>query len=143
MLGLAQQIDRADLGIDGLVGDHQGLGRAGEEIDADAAEQLALGLGDEGVARPHQHGDRRDPRGAERHGADRLDAAQHVDLVGAGEMLGGDDRRGRLALVGRRAGGDASDARDLRGHDRHVGRGEQRVLAAGHVAADQLTGMFL
>ena len=93
MLGLAQQIDRADLGIDGLVGDHQGLGRAGEEIDADAAEQLPLGLGDVGVARPHQHGDRRDARGAERHRADRLDAAQHVDLVGAGEVLGGDDRR--------------------------------------------------
>ena len=95
VLGLAEQVGRAQLGIDGLVGDHQGLGRPGEQVDADAAEQLALGLGDIGVARPDQHVDGRDARGAERHGADRLDAAETIDLVGAGEVLGGDDRRGR------------------------------------------------
>ena len=33
--------------------------------------------------------------GAERHRADRLDAAEAVDLVGAGQMLGRDDRRRR------------------------------------------------
>ena len=78
-----------------LVGDDQGLGRAGEEVDADAAVELALGLGDIGVARPDQHVDGLDRLGAERHGADRLHAAEAVDHVGAGEMLRGDDRRRR------------------------------------------------
>ena len=34
-----------------VVGDDQDLGRAGEQVDADLAEQLPLGLGDVGVAR--------------------------------------------------------------------------------------------
>jgi hypothetical protein len=35
MLRLAQQVRRADLGIDGFIGDHHGLGRSGEQVDAD------------------------------------------------------------------------------------------------------------
>ena len=93
MLGLAEQVGGAHLGVDGLVGDHHRLGRAGEEVDADAAVELALGLGDEGVAGADQHVDRRDRLGAERHRADRLDAAEHVDLVRAAEVHGGDHRR--------------------------------------------------
>ena len=76
-----------------LVGDDQRLGRPGEEIDADAAEQLPLGLGDIGIAGPDDHVDRRDGLGAERHGGDRLHAAEHEDLVGAAEMHGRDDCR--------------------------------------------------
>ena len=93
MLGLAEQVGGAHLGIDRLVGDHHRLGRAGEEIDPDAAVELALGLGHEGVAGPDQHVDGRDRLGAERHGADGLDAAEHVDFVRAAEMHRGDHRR--------------------------------------------------
>ena len=53
-------------------------------------------------------------------------------------MLRRDDRRRRLALERRRAGDDALDAGDLGGDHRHVGRGEQRIFAAGHVAADRV-----
>jgi hypothetical protein len=106
VLGLAEQVGGADLGVHGVVGDHQRLGRPGEQVDADAAEELALGLGDEGVARADQHVDRRDRLGAERHRADRLHAAEHVDLVGAGQVHRRDDGRVRLALEGRRAGDD-------------------------------------
>ena len=81
---------------------------------------------------------RLDGLGAERHGADRLHAAEAVDLVGAGQMLGGDDRRRRLALERRRAGDDARHARHLGGDHRHVRRGQQRILAARHVAADRV-----
>ena len=45
MLGLAEQVRRAHLGVDGLVRNHHGLGRTGEQVDADPAEHLALGLG--------------------------------------------------------------------------------------------------
>ena len=60
MFGLAQQVGGAHLRVGGVVGDDQRLGRAGEQIDADAAEQLPLGLGDERVARTDQHVHRRD-----------------------------------------------------------------------------------
>ena len=70
----------------------------GEEIDADAAEQLALCLRDEGVAGADHHIDGCDALGAERHGADRLHAAEAVDHVRAGEMLRRHDRRRGLAL---------------------------------------------
>ena len=137
VLRLAEQVGGADLGVRaGAVGDHQGLGRAGEEVDADPAEELALGLGDVGVAGADQHVDRRDALRPERHGAHRLDAAEAVDHVGAGHVLGRDDGRGGPPLVGRRAGDDAGHAGHLGGQHRHVRRGEQRVLAAGHVAAD-------
>ena len=135
VLGLAQQIGGAEFAVDAVVGDHQRLGRAGEQVDADAAEQLPLGLRDIGVARTDQHVDRGDARGSERHRADRLDAAETVDLVGAGEMLRGDDRGRRLSLGGRRAGDDARHAGDLGGDDRHVRRRQQRIFAARHVAA--------
>ena len=60
MLGLAEQIGGAHLAVDRLVGDDQRLGRAGEQVDADAAEELPLGFGDEGVAGADQHVDRFD-----------------------------------------------------------------------------------
>ena len=119
-----------------VVGDDQRLGRAGEEVDADAAEKLALGLGDIGIAGPDDHVDGLDRRRAERHGRDRLHAAEHVNLVGAAEMHGGDDRRMRPALVRRRAGDDARDAGDARGDDRHMRRRHHRIAPARHVAAD-------
>ena len=55
VLGLAEQVGRAHFGVDGVVGDDQRLGRPGEQIDADAPEQLPLGFRDVGVARPDDH----------------------------------------------------------------------------------------
>ena len=46
VFGLAQEVGRAHLGIGAVVGDDQDLGRAGEEVDADSAIELAFGLGD-------------------------------------------------------------------------------------------------
>ena len=136
MLGLAEQVGRADLAVDAVVGDDQRLGRPGEQVDADTAEQLALRLRHVGVAGTDDHVDAGDRLGAERHGGDRLHAAEHENLVRAAEMHGGDDRRMRPALERRRAGRDAFDARDPRGDDRHVRRGDHRVAPAWHVAAD-------
>ena len=58
MLCLAQQVDRAHLGVGGIVGDDQDFGRAGEEVDADPAIELSLGLGDISVAGADKHIDR-------------------------------------------------------------------------------------
>ena len=138
MLGLAEKIGGAELAVHGLVGDYQSLGGPRQQVDPDAAEELALGLRHECVAGADQHVDRCDAAGAERHGAHRLDAAQHVDLVGAREMLRRDDGGRGSALEGRRAGRDARNACHLRRHHRHVGRREQRVLTARHVAADRI-----
>lgn len=133
VLGLRQQVDGDGERVGGVVGDDQDLGRPGEQVDADLAEQLPLGLGDVGVARPGQHVDRGDRVGAQRHRRDRLDPAQDVDLVGAGQRHRGDRRRRDLAADRGRAGDHVRHARGLRGHDRHVRRRRQRVPPARHV----------
>ena len=115
----------------------------GEQVDADAAEQLALGLRHVGVAGADDHVDGRHRVGAERHGGDGLHAAQHEDLVGAAEVHGGDDGRMRPALVRRRAGDDALDPGDPGGDDRHVRGGHHRVAPARHIAADGVHGDVL
>ena len=138
VLGLAEQIGGADLAVDAVVGDDQRFGRAREQIDADAAEELALGFRHVGVAGPHDHVDGADGLGAQCHGGDRLHAAEHVDVVGAAEVHGGDDGRVRPALERRRAGDDALHARHARGHDRHMRRGDHGIASARHVAADRI-----
>ena len=136
MLGLAEQVGRAHFGIRRVVGDDQRLGRSRQQIDADAAEQLPLRLGDERVAGADQHVDGRDARRAERHRRHRLNAAQQVDLIGAAQRHGGDGGGRRHAVQRRRAGGDALHPGHLRGQHAHVRRGDHRIAAAGHITAD-------
>src|SRR3546814_19395103 len=64
MLGLREQIhcDPARIGI--AIADDDDLARAGNRVDADAAEDRALGGGDIGVARPDDLVDRRNRRRA-------------------------------------------------------------------------------
>ena len=87
-----------------------------------------------GVAGAHQHVDRRDRLRPQGHRGDRLDAAEAVDLVRAREVLRRDDRGRGPPLIRRRAGDDPRDPRHLGGDDRHVGRGQQRIFPARHVA---------
>ena len=109
----------------------------GEEVDADTAEQLPLGLGHEGVARADQHVDGGDAVGPEGHGAHGLDAAEDMDLMGAAQMHGGNHRRGGLAAMRRRHGHDPGHAGHRGGDHGHVGRGDQRVAPAGDVATSR------
>ena len=62
---------------------HRDLGRAGEQVDADRPEELPLRLGDVGVAGADDHVHRLEALDPERHGGQRLDAADAEDLVGA------------------------------------------------------------
>nr|GFC74681.1 hypothetical protein [Tanacetum cinerariifolium] len=89
----------AEFAVNAFIGDHQCLGRPGEQVDAHTAEQLTLGFGDKGVAWTDQHVHLSNGFGAQRHRADRLDAAQAIDFVGAGHVLRGDDRRAGVRHV--------------------------------------------
>ena len=135
MLGLAEQVYRDHEGVGVLVGNHQDLSRAGEQVDADLAEQLALGLGDVGVTRAGEQVDLADGLGPYRHRGHRLGAAEQEDLVCASELKRGYRGGGNLTLDRRRAGGNPRDAGDLSGHHGHVGRRDERIAAAGHVGA--------
>ncbi|MNT35833.1 hypothetical protein D3C72_1718780 [compost metagenome] len=138
MLGLAQQVDRADFAVYRVVGNDQGFGGAGEQVDADTAEQLTLGFRHEHIARADQHVHGRDAGGADGHCHHRLHAAQHQDLVRARHVHGGDDRRMGLTVEGGRRRHHALDAGDLGGQHAHVGGGQQRILATRDVAADRI-----
>src|SRR3546814_4474694 len=87
-----------------LVGNHQSLGRSSEQIDSHASEELPLGFRDKGIAGPHQDVDGPDALGDDSHGADRLNDAKRVDLVGTRQHLRSDNRWRRLSLKLRRAG---------------------------------------
>ena len=137
VLGLAEQVAGHERRVGLVVGDDEDLGRPGEQVDAAAAEQLPLGLGDEPVAGPAQHVDRLDLAHAERHEREGGDSPEGEDAVGAGRVDGVD--RGRVpagALDRRGAGHDRRHARDLRGDDAHLRGTEHRVASAGDVAAD-------
>ena len=97
VLGLAEQVGGDPGGVLGAVGDHDDLGRAGDQVDADPAEHLALGFGDISVAGPDDLVDRGDGRGAERERGDRLGAADPVDLVDPGQVRRDQDQGVELA----------------------------------------------
>ena len=79
-------------------------------------------------------------RRPERERRERLDAAEDVDLVGAGEVHRRDRGVRDAALERRSARGDALDAGDLRRDDAHVGGRDHRVATARNVRADARHG---
>ena len=106
VLGLPEQVSRDQLGVGVLVGDHEDLGRSGQQVDPDATEQLALGLGHVRVARADDHVDGGQPLDTERHRRQRLDAAEAEDLVGAAGRHRMKHRRVHPATLARRRDGD-------------------------------------
>ena len=50
VFGLAEQVERDPVGVVVAVGDHEDFRRPGDHVDADAAEDPALGGGDIGIA---------------------------------------------------------------------------------------------
>ena len=137
VFGLTKQIGSHDFRVGGFVGDHRDLARSGEQVDGDLAEELPFGLGDEGVAGPDQHVDRRVPEKAKGHGGQRLHAAQQEDVVGAGDRCrvqhGGIG--GSVGL--RRCAGQNAVAAGHLGHiDRHERAGQQRETARRQIGTD-------
>ena len=142
VFGLRAEVGRDPLWLRGAVGDDHHFARAGEEVDAHEAEDLAFCFGDEGIARAENLVDRRDRARAEGHRGDGLDAADRVDLADAAEVERGEDVRIDLSVrSGRRAGAEFRDAGDLGGERGHQHRGDERDLAAGNVQAAALDGV--
>src|SRR6266849_4524704 len=81
VLGLRQKVGGDPGRIVAAVGNDQDLGGAGDQVDADLAEDAALGGGDIGVAGSDDLVDRRDRRGSVGERGHRLGAADAVDLV--------------------------------------------------------------
>ncbi len=107
MLGLAEQVGGENRRIGGFVRDDQDLRRAGDEVDTDLPEEATLRLHDVRVAGSGEEVDRCDRLGSERHRRERLHAAEHVDLVGSGEVHGGDGRVRHAAAERGGAGGNS------------------------------------
>ena len=136
MLGLADQVAGDDGSVSRVVGDHRDLGGPGEDVDADLAEQRALGLGDEFVARADDHVGRLAGEQALGHRRDRLHAAERHDHVGARLVEGVEQVRvHRTAAKWPRAGDDRLHAGGLGGGHAHVGRGDVRVAARWGITA--------
>ena len=81
------------VGVGGVVGEDQHLGRPGDHVDADLPEHPALGGGHISVAGADDLGDRRDGFGAIGERRDRLRAAHPIDFVDAGDAGGGQHER--------------------------------------------------
>ena len=120
MLGLPQQIGGADFRIYCLVRDDHCFGRAGKQINAHAAEKLALGLCDIGVSRPNKHVYRIDGFRAQSHSANGLNPAQTQDFMRPAKMHRGNNRRVRAPIHRRRRGDNARHARNRSGENRHM-----------------------
>ena len=137
VLGLRQEVGGDPIGVAGLVGEDQHLGRAGDHVDADLAEDETLGRRHIGVAGPDDLGDRLDRLGAVGERGHGLRAADAIDLVDAGELGRRQHQRGELAVRRRhhhdqpRAAGDLGRHR-VHQHRRRIGRG-----AARHVKPDR------
>ena len=136
MLGLGKQVGSGESDIGGFVGDDHDLAGAGQRIDADGAEHLALGLTHVGVARPEDFIDGRHGERAEGSRADRLNAADAVDLVDADQVERGEHAIGDFTLrIRGREHGDLGATGDLGQGGRHQNRGDQRHFATRHIEA--------
>ena len=135
---LSQQVGGDHLCVDRIVGDHQGFRRPGEQINAHLSEQLALGLGHVGVARPDEHVHRCYRAGTQGQGSQRLYAAHDVDLVGSGQVHGRHCGRVGQPVLGGRDGHHPFHPRDLGRRDAHQGAGDHRVPSAGYVTGHRV-----
>ena len=135
VFGLGEEIRGDPLGVAGAVGQDADLRGTGHLVDGDSAVDLALRGGDVGVARPGDELDGPDA-GAVGHHADGLDAADAVNLGGAGHAQGVQEGGGDgSAVAGGGAGDDLGDAGGLGQDDGHDGGGGQGGGAAGDVDA--------
>ena len=127
------------VGAGRLVGDHRNLGGSGQDIDADPAVQLALGLGDVGVSRPDDHVGRRLVQQTEGHGGQGLHSAEGEDPSGAGDPRRVQHGGVRLSVPRRRrARQHVRHAGGSRHADGHEGAGQQRETAGGQVGTDRV-----
>ncbi len=146
MLGLGQQVGRDPLRIRRVVSYDQAFGRPRERLDADLAEDHALGQDDEEIARADDLVHARERFGAIRQPGDRLGAADAIDRINFRDARRGQQDIGDLAVraAGRRREHDlahASYTRGDRGHEHAAGIGRappRRIHRHAVERADEL-----
>ena len=136
VLGAGEEVGGDEGGIGVGVGDDEGLGGAEDAVDADFAEELLLGEGDEDAAGAADLVDARDGLGAVGHRGDALHAAGAEDVIDAGDF-GGDELERGDGAIGRDGRGhdDLGDAGDAGGDDGHEDGGRVDGGGAGDVEA--------
>ena len=138
VLGLPQQISGAELGINCIIGNHHGFRGAGEKINSNPTKELALGFGHKGISGADQQVNWINALRAQRHGANGLNAAQHINLMRPAKMHCRYDGRIGLAVKRRGRGYDPRHPGNTgRGH-RHMRRGDHWKFAPWNIAADRL-----
>jgi hypothetical protein len=75
------------------IGDDENLGRTGDHVDPDPAEDAPLRSGNVRITWPDDFVDRRNRRRAEREGGDRLRPADAVYLVDPDQLGGSENQR--------------------------------------------------
>ena len=136
MFGLRQEIGGDPVGIVVGIGHDQHFGRTGDHVDADGAEDLALGGGHPGIAGANNLGDGTNGFGAVGECSNGLSAADPVDLADTGDAGRGEHRRVERAVASRHHHDDALDARHPGRHGVHQNRTRVARGAAGHIKAD-------
>ena len=122
MLGLTDRIFDHNSGIRRIVSNNCDFSWAGKHVDADAAIEHSLGLGDEAVAWTDQNAGRLAGEQAEGHRRDALNAAKGENGVGTALVHGVENSRVRPILAVRRGAGDNMlDARHTGRCNRHYG----------------------
>ncbi|MCY1526775.1 hypothetical protein D9M68_618150 [compost metagenome] len=135
VLGLGEQVHGDPVRIGAAVADHEDFRGAGDHVDADLAEHMALGGGDVDVARTDDLVDLRHALGAVGQRGHGLGAADGEDAVDTGDAGGGEDDLVDLATRGRHHHDHFGDAGDLGRNRVHQHRGRVGRLAARHVQA--------
>ena len=138
MFRLGQQIDGDTARVVAGGGEDHDLGRAGDVVDADAAEHLTLGLGDISVARPDDPVHRLYGPGPVSQSGHRLGAADAVDFRHPGSVRGGEDEGIENAVGCRHTHGDAGDFGHAGGDGIHQDRGGVGGFASRHIKADRV-----
>jgi hypothetical protein len=127
-------------GIGRAIGNDQHFGGARDGIDADLAEDLALGGSDIGIAGADDLVDAADGFGAIGQGGDRLGAADAVDFGDAGNLGGKQDDGADLPARGGDGQSNAVHPGQLGGDGAHDDGGGIGGETAGNVDADGIDG---
>ena len=143
MLGLSEQVRRAQGRVGVPVGDHERLRRTVQPVDADLAEDELLGERREEAARPADHIDPGDRLGAVGHGSDGLRPSYLEDSIRS-RYVGGYQYHRMDAPVdtGIRRDDDLVHARNPCGNDGHQHRGGEPGCSARNVYADALDRVY-
>src|SRR5262245_39905430 len=137
MLGLSEEIRGDQRWVGAVVGDDEDFGWPCRQVNAHQPEQLALGLGYIRIARPGNHVHGLHAHATIGHGAERLYAADRINLVRPRLRQRVErSRKDAFRIAGWGGANNMRYARDLRSSDAHDGCRDEGILATGDVTTN-------